>query len=351
MAGAIVSALLLIALTSCGLLQRCSDIAGNLSLPGSYIHGLLLFGLVGSIGFCVDQASALVRTFSIENRFGFNRTTPQLYCIDLLKQIGLSVAIGVPMVFSVLWLMDHMGTTWWLWVWLYWLGFNCLVLVVYPTLIAPLFNKFTPLADQAMKLRIEDFLCRCGFKSGGLFVMDGSRRSAHGNAYFSGLGTAKRIVLFDTLLEKLQPDEINAVLAHELGHFRHHHLWKRLVLLSALSMALLWLLGWLRMEPGFFSTFGTSDNSTAMALILFSLVLPVILFPLTPLLSFVSRQQEYEADAYAVQQTGGKSLIRALVKLYRDNASTLTPDPLYSLFHDSHPPASLRIKRLEEIPA
>ena len=181
--------------------------------------------------------------------------------------------------------------------------------------------------------------------------MDGSRRSAHGNAYFSGLGIAKRIVFFDTLLGKLQTDEVEAVLAHELGHFHHHHLWKRLGLLSALSLALLWLLGWLSIHPGFFATFGTSDNSTAMALILFSLALPVLLFPFTPLLSFLSREQEYEADAFAMQQTQAKSLVNALVKLYRDNASTLTPDPLYSLFHNAHPPASLRIRRLEEVHA
>jgi STE24 endopeptidase len=221
-----------------------------------------------------------------------------------------------------------------------------LVLLLYPTMIAPLFNKFTPLADVAMKTRIENLLTRCGFRSGGLFVMDGSKRSSHGNAYFTGFGAAKRIVFFDTLLARLAPDEVEAVLAHEVGHYKRHHIIQRIAMLAGLSLAFLWLLGQLIAQPWFFHGLGVSHGGTAMALILFSLVLPVFTFPLSPLGSILSRRHEYEADAYAAKQTRARDLITALVKLYRDNASTLTPDPLHSLFYDSHPPASLRIARL-----
>jgi STE24 endopeptidase len=240
-----------------------------------------------------------------------------------------------------------MGDLWWLYVWAFWLGFNLLVLLVYPSFIAPLFNRFSPLADEALKSRIEALLARCGFRSSGLFVMDGSRRSAHGNAYFTGFGAAKRIVFFDTLLAKLDGPEIEAVLAHELGHYRHRHVWKRIAVLAAASLAFLALLGYLIEQPWFYHGLGMSSQGTAPALVLFALVLPVFLFPLSPLMSQFSRRHEFEADAYAARQTRAADLVSALVKLYRDNAATLTPDPLYSSFYDSHPPAAVRVARLQ----
>jgi STE24 endopeptidase len=242
--------------------------------------------------------------------------------------------------------MDAMGRNWWLYVWLVWLATNLLILFLYPTVIAPLFNKFTPLEDASLKERIEALLARCGFASSGLFVMDGSKRSAHGNAYFRGFGRAKRIVFFDTLLEKLTPEEIEAVLAHELGHFHHRHVLKLFALSGVMTLAFLWLLGQLIDQPWFYEGLGVDAGGTAMGLLLFSMVLPVFLFSLAPLTSALSRKYEYEADAYAAKQTAAADLIAALVKLYRDNAATLTPDPLHSLFHDSHPPASQRIARL-----
>jgi STE24 endopeptidase len=311
-----------------------------------YWQGLALFAAVGLIGFVIGLPASLYRTFSIEARFGFNKLTVPLWLVDLAKGAALTVLIGGPLLFAVLWLMDVMGSHWWLYVWLVWLGTNLLVLFLYPTVIAPLFNKFTPLADASLKQRIEALLTRCGFASSGLFVMDGSKRSAHGNAYFTGFGRAKRIVFFDTLLEKLAPQEIEAVLAHELGHFSHRHVMKRIALSAALSLAFLWLLGQLIDQPWFFAGLGVGNGGTAMGLLLFSMVLPVFLFPLAPLTSALSRKHEYEADAYAAKQTAAADLVTALVKLYRDNAATLTPDPLHSLFHDSHPPASQRIARL-----
>lgn len=314
-----------------------------------HLRGLLLFALAGIISFLVMLPLSLYRTFVIEANFGFNKLTWSLWLSDLIKGTLLSVAIGGPLLYAVLWLMDAMGTQWWLYVWALWLGFNLLVLFLYPTVIAPLFNKFTPLEDAALKDRIDALLGRCGFTSSGLFVMDGSKRSAHGNAYFTGFGRAKRIVFFDTLLEKLTPEEIEAVLAHELGHFKHRHVLKRIVLMAAMSLGFLWLLGQLIDQDWFYAGLGVSKvgaGDTAMALLLFSLVLPVFLFPLAPLTSALSRRHEYEADAYAAQQTAAANLITALVKLYRDNAATLTPDPLHSLFHDSHPPARLRIAHL-----
>jgi STE24 endopeptidase len=317
------------------------------SLLGSgYLHGLALFACVGVVGFIIGLPASLYRTFSIEARFGFNKLTLPLWFADLAKGAALTVLVGGPLLLAVLWLMDAMGRNWWLYVWLVWLGTNLLVLFLYPTVIAPLFNKFTPLEDASLKARIETLLTRCGFTASGLFVMDGSKRSAHGNAYFTGFGRAKRIVFFDTLLEKLAPPEIEAVLAHELGHFKHRHVIKRIALSGALSLAFLWLLGQLIDQPWFFAGLGVGADGTAMGLLLFSMVLPVFLFPLAPLTSALSRRHEYEADAYAAQQTAAADLITALVKLYRDNAATLTPDPLHSLFHDSHPPASRRIARL-----
>ena len=341
----VIDTLVLLALTLGGALALI-DRSLDAWLGSGYLHGLALFACVALIGFVIGLPASLFRTFRIEARFGFNKLTWPLWLADLAKGAALTVLIGGPLLLAVLWLMDVMGRNWWLYVWLVWLGFNLLILFLYPTVIAPLFNKFTPLDDASLKARIEALLARCGFASSGLFVMDGSKRSGHGNAYFTGFGRAKRIVFFDTLLEKLAPEEIEAVLAHELGHFHHRHVIKRIVLSGALSLAFLWLLGQLIDQPWFFAGLGVASGNTAMGLLLFSMVLPVFLFPLAPLTSALSRQHEYEADAYAARQTAAADLIAALVKLYRDNAATLTPDPLHSLFHDSHPPASQRIARL-----
>lgn len=347
----VIDVLVLLALTLGGGLDLI-DQALRAWLGSGYPQGLALFASVGLLGFVIGLPASLYRTFRIEARFGFNKLTWQLWLADLAKGAALTVLIGGPLLFAVLWLMDVMGKHWWLYVWLVWLATNLLMLFLYPTLIAPMFNKFSPLEDVALKARIEALLARCGFASSGLFVMDGSKRSAHGNAYFTGFGRAKRIVFFDTLLAKLGPGEIEAVLAHELGHFRHRHVIKRIALSALMSLAFLWLLGQVIDQPWFFGGLGVSAGGTestmvtAMGLLLFSMVLPVFLFPLAPLTSALSRKHEYEADAYAVKQTTAGDLVTALVKLYRDNAATLTPDPLHSLFHDSHPPASQRIARL-----
>jgi STE24 endopeptidase len=343
-----VGVLLGLALTLGGGLQGIYDALAAAFDTGGLAHGVALLAAIGVLGWAVDFPFALYRTFVIEKRFGFNRMTPALYAADLAREALLATLIGLPVLAAVLWLMGAMGDRWWLWVWLFWLAFNLLALFIWPTFIAPLFNKFTPLADEALKGRVEGLLGRCGFRSRGLFVMDGSRRSAHGNAYFTGFGAAKRIVFFDTLLDKLKPEEVEAVLAHELGHFHHRHIWKRLVAIAAMSLGLLWLLGWLMTQAWFFAGLGveTATGDTAVALALFALALPFFSFPVTPLMSHWSRLHEFQADAYAARQTRAEDLARALVKLYRDNASTLTPDPLYSRVFDSHPPAALRIARL-----
>ncbi|MDI6749179.1 MAG: M48 family metallopeptidase [Rhodocyclaceae bacterium] len=343
--------LLLLALTFGGLLAAFDHFWRSLFPAAGIPYGLALFASVGLTGFLVGLPFTLWRIFGIEARFGFNKMTPALFATDLMKQFVLTVLIGAPLIALVLWLMEAMGRFWWFDVWLTWLAFNLLVLIVYPTFIAPLFNKFTPLADGEVKQRVAALLERCGFTSAGLFVMDGSKRSAHGNAYFTGFGKSKRIVFFDTLLDKLAPAETEAVLAHELGHYKRRHIAKRIAVMAALALVLLWLLGQLIDQPWFYAGLkvgaGDTAPNTAMALILFSLVLPVFAFPLAPLFSWLSRRHEFEADAFAAQQTDARALISALVKLYRDNAATLTPDPLYSLFYDSHPPASQRIAHLE----
>ncbi|MFC5300511.1 M48 family metallopeptidase [Azospira restricta] len=314
-------------------------------------HGLALILSVMAISGAADIPLAAWRQFVIEERFGFNRMTPALFVSDLVKGALLGAAIGTPLVLAVLWLMAAMGERWWLYVWAVWCAFNLAILFVYPAWIAPLFNKFTPLAEGDTKARIEALLARCGFRSGGLFVMDGSKRSAHGNAYFTGFGKTKRIVFFDTLLERLQPAEIEAVLAHELGHFRHRHVQQRIALMFAVSLAFLALLGQLIDAPWFFAGLGVESaaaHGQAMALVLFALAVPVFAFPLTPLGSLLSRRNEFEADRYAAAHASSDDLVRALVKLYEDNAATLTPDPLHSLFYDSHPPAAIRIARLQQ---
>lgn len=340
----------LLALTLGGGLQVLSDALARVLDPAGLWHGVVLIVCVVVVLSLLELPVALWRTFVIEARFGFNRQTPALFIADLARQAAVGAALGVPLLVLVLWLMARMGETWWFYVWLAWAAFNLLVLFLYPRVIAPLFNKFTPLADAALAGRIDALLARCGFRTSGLFVMDGSKRSSHGNAYFTGFGAAKRIVFFDTLLQRLQPAEIEAVLAHELGHFKRRHIWKRVGLLFGLSLALLWALGHLIGEAWFFRGLGVSTPSTAAALLLFFLVVPVFTFFLQPLTSLYSRRHEFEADAYAASHSSAADLMKALVRLYRDNAATLTPDPLYSAFYDSHPPAAMRIARLQEIP-
>ena len=343
----LLSAALLLALTLGGGLQALHDLCARFVEPGSLVHGVAFVSAVGVVSWLVDLPLGIYLSFGLEARFGFNRLTPGLFVADTVKGVLLAALIGLPLIAFVLWLMAAMGGLWWLYVWAFWLGFNLLVMLVYPTFIAPLFNKFQPLEDGALKTRIEGLMTRCGFRLSGLFVMDGSKRSAHGNAYFTGFGASKRIVFFDTLLAKLDPPEVEAVLAHELGHYHHHHLWKRLAVIGAGSLGFFALLGHLAGQGWFFEGLGLASQGTAATLLLFALVLPVFTFPLTPLMSHWSRRHEFEADAYAARQAPAADLVSALVKLYRDNASTLTPDPLYSSIYDSHPPAAIRIARLQ----
>jgi len=305
------------------------------------------FVLVGGI---LELPLSLYQTFVIEERFGFNKMTFKLWLLDLLKASLLGALIGLPIAALILWVMGAAGQAWWLWAWCIWMGFNLLLLLIYPTFIAPLFNKFKPLEDETIKARVTALMQRCGFAAKGLFVMDGSRRSAHANAYFTGFGASKRVVFFDTLLGKLSPGEVDAVLAHELGHFKHRHILKRIVSLFALSLAGFALLGWLASQLWFYTGLGVNPNLTgpnnALALLLFVMVAPIFSFFISPLLALFSRKHEFEADAYAVAQTSGADLASALLKLYEDNASTLTPDPLYVKFYYSHPPASERLTRL-----
>ena len=315
-------------------------------VDGSLMQGTLLLLTLAVLLSAAELPLALYRKFRIEARFGFNRQTLAGFVADLIKQAGLGLALGGPLILLVLWLMAATGELWWLWVWFAWMGFNLLVLAVYPTLIAPLFNKFTPLADAALRHRIERLLKRTGFKSDGVFVMDGSRRSSHGNAYFTGLGRSKRIVFFDTLLAQLTPDQTEAVLAHELGHFKRRHVTKRIAFMFIVSLALLLVLAWLKESAWFYAGLNVSAQTDATALALFFLVLPVFMFPFSPIMSLYSRKHEFEADAFAAQHIEPGHLIAALVRLYRDNAATLTPDPLYSIFYDSHPKATERIAKL-----
>jgi STE24 endopeptidase len=285
-------------------------------------------------------------TFGVEGKFGFNRTTLKRFLLDQLLHLALFLLFGIPLVWSLLWIVQTSGPYWWLFAWLLWTGFTLFVTWIYPTLIAPLFNRFQPLPDKLLLQRLESLLQRCGFSSKGVFVMDGSRRSSHGNAYFTGFGRNKRIVFFDTLLESLDHDEIEAVLAHELGHFKRHHVRKGMALMMLSSLAGLALLGWLIDETWFFSGLGVTRETDAAALLLFLLVSPVFTFFLQPLLARYQRKHEFEADNFAADQAGAEPMIASLVKLYRENASTLTPDPLYSAFYDSHPPAPIRISNL-----
>jgi STE24 endopeptidase len=308
---------------------------------------LVSFALIGGV---LELPFSLYQTFVIEERFGFNKMTLKLWLVDLAKSTVLGAAIGMPIAALILWLMGATGAFWWLWAWGVWMGFNLLLLVIYPMFIAPLFNKFKPLDDETIKARVTELMRRCGFAAKGLFVMDGSRRSAHGNAYFTGFGAAKRVVFYDTLLAKLSPGEVDAVLAHELGHFKHKHIVKRIAGLFALSLVGFALLGWLSTQIWFYTGLGVRPNLTgpndALALLLFLLAVPVFSFFISPVFALFSRKHEFEADAYAVQQTSGKDLRTALLKLYEDNASTLTPDPVFVKFYYSHPPASERLARM-----
>jgi STE24 endopeptidase len=294
----------------------------------------------------LDLPFSLYHTFIVEERFGFNRSTIGVFLGDLLKQGALLLVIGGPLIALALWIMEASGSLWWLYVWAVWMAFSLIMFWAYPAIIAPLFNKFSPLDNEALKQRIQALMDKCGFRSKGIFVMDGSKRSGHGNAYFTGVGNNKRIVFFDTLLDSLEPAEIEAVLAHELGHFKLRHIQKRLLTTFAMSLAALALLGWLAGANWFYTGLGVSQPSPWMALMLFMTVMPVFSFFLQPVMSLLSRKHEFEADAYAVKQSSGADLIQALVKMYRENASTLTPDPLYSAFHDSHPPAPVRISHI-----
>ncbi|NML14147.1 M48 family metallopeptidase [Azohydromonas caseinilytica] len=317
---------------------------------GDMAYQLALLTAFVVISALLDLPFELYRTFVLEQRFGFNRMTWKLYLADQLKGVAVGVLIGLPLAALVLWIMGATGSLWWLWAWVAWTLFQLLALVLYPTLIAPLFNRFTPLPEGELKQQVQALMKRCGFAAKGLFVMDGSRRSAHANAYFTGLGAAKRVVFFDTLLSKLNGQEIEAVLAHELGHYKHRHVLKRMLLAFGLSLAGLALLGWLSSQVGFYTGLGVRPNldapNDALALLLFMLVLPPFMFLLSPLGARLSRRHEFEADAYACAQADGRDLATALLKLHEDNASTLTPDPLYARFYYSHPPATERLAAL-----
>jgi STE24 endopeptidase len=345
----LVNTIVLISFTLLGGLQALSTAVLNLTGSGmTYQIGLLVsFAVISGL---IDLPFEYYRQFVLEARFGFNKMTPRLFVADMVKSVLLGAAIGLPLIWVILTLMDKSGSLWWLYAWIVWTVFQLLMLVLYPTLIAPLFNKFTPLADDSLRARIEKLMQRAGFASKGLFVMDGSKRSAHGNAYFSGFGAAKRIVFFDTLLSRLAPQEIEAVLAHELGHFKLKHIVKRIAVMFGVSLGFLALLGYLKDQTWFYTGLGVDPmlgaGNDAMALILFMLVLPVFTFLLSPLTSISSRKHEFEADAFAAKHSNAQDLVAALVKLYEDNASTLTPDPLYSAFYDSHPPATARISKL-----
>jgi STE24 endopeptidase len=319
-------------------------------LGGGMVQQISLLAAFVLINGLIDLPITLYQTFVIEERFGFNKVTLKLWLLDLLKSSLIGTLVGLPIAALILWMMGAAGSWWWLWAWAVWMGFNLLLLVIYPTFIAPLFNKFEPLKDETLKARVTSLMQRCGFAAKGLFVMDGSKRSAHANAYFTGFGAAKRVVFYDTLLSKLSPGEVDAVLAHELGHFKHKHIIKRIVSMFTMSLLGFALLGWLATQVWFYTGLGVQPSlsapNDALALLLFMLATPVFSFFIAPLFALLSRKHEFEADAYAILQTSGPDLASALLKLYEDNASTLTPDPLYVKFYYSHPPASERLARM-----
>ncbi len=315
---------------------------------GALLTGTAVILSMAFISSLIDLPSSLYSTFVLEERFGFNKTTLKTFIVDMLKGTALGLVIGVPLILFVLWLMESAGSAWWLYAWVGLTGFSLLMTWAYPKFIAPLFNKFQPLEEGEVASRINALLERTGFNSKGVFVMDGSRRSAHGNAYFTGFGKNKRIVFFDTLLKHLTPSQIEAVLAHELGHFKRKHIVKGMILSVLMTLIGFGVLAWLMQQPWFYTSLGTSQPSTYMALILFMVVSPVFTFFITPLMAMFSRKHEFEADEFAAQQSSATELIAALVGLYKENASTLTPDPLHSAFYDSHPPAAIRIAHLQK---
>lgn len=347
LASVLIDALLVLWLTFGGGVQLMYDV-GSGWFDGEIARGLTLIALLSVLTTLIELPLGLYRTFRIEERFGFNKMTPALYWKDFAKNAALAAAFGLPLAACVLWLLQAAGDYWWLYAWAVWVVFNLTMLAIYPTWIAPLFNRFSPMLDPDMKARVETLLKRCGFKVKGLMVMDGSKRSSHGNAYFTGFGKSKRIIFFDTLLARLTPPEVEAVLAHELGHFRLRHVAKRIVWIFAGSLAFLWLLDFVMHQDWFYAGLNVEGRSTAVAMVLFFLVVPSFTFLLQPLLSSYSRKHEFEADRYAAQNASASDLASALVKLYKDNASTLTPDPVHSAFYDSHPPALARIARLQQ---
>ncbi|HTP61468.1 MAG TPA: M48 family metallopeptidase [Burkholderiales bacterium] len=340
------NALLLLLLTLGGAVQWISAQWERVFPLDSITHGTALILTVLALTSAIGLPATLYRIFGIEERFGFNKMTWKLFIIDTLKGIVLAVVIGVPLLVAVLWLMRAAGAYWWLYVWVVLMAFSVFMQMIIPTFIMPWFNKFSPLEDTALVERVERLLARCGFRSHGLFVMDGSKRSAHGNAFFAGVGASKRIVLFDTLVQRLNPGEVEAVLAHELGHYKLHHIRKSLAFSFAFALVSLFILGLLVQQPWFYEGLGVQSRTLPMALLLFLLVSSEFSFFLHPLGTVLSRKHEFEADAYATRFSESADLVQALVKMYRDNASTLTPDPLHSAFYDSHPPAATRIARL-----
>ena len=347
MASIVLQAAVLLVLTLGGLIQWLAERWAAVLPLDSIWHGAALIASVVVLQALISLPLTLYRIFGIEERYGFNKMTLRLFVVDMLKVVVLALVLGVPLLVVVLWLMSAAGTWWWLYVWLVLVVFSLFMQLVVPTFIMPWFNKFSPLQDPALVERVERLLARCGFRSRGLYVMDGSKRSSHGNAFFAGVGASKRIVLFDTLIQRLDPAEVEAVLAHELGHYKLNHIKKTLALSFGLTLASLFILGLLVDERWFYEGLGVSSVSLPIGLLLFMLVGPVFEFFLHPLETLLSRRHEFEADAYATSHSQARDLVQALVKLYRDNAATLTPDPLHSAFYDSHPPAALRIARLK----
>ena len=346
---AVLDAVILLALTLGGVLQWLSELWARVFAIESIWHGTALILTVFLLRGLIGLPLSLYRIFVIEERFGFNRMTWKLFLTDLVKGLAVGAVLGVPLLLVVLWLMLAAGPLWWLYVWLVIVVYSLVLQMIYPAVIMPLFNKFSPLEDPALAGRIERLLERTGFRSRGLYVMDGSKRSSHGNAFFAGFGAAKRIVLFDTLVSRLQPAEVEAVLAHELGHYKLKHIVKGMALSWGFSFVLLLALGLLAGQPWFHQGLGVSTGTLPVTLLLFMLVVPEFTFFVQPLLSLFSRKNEYEADRYAAANADARDLVQALVKLYKDNSATLTPDPLHSAYYDSHPPAAMRIARLRTV--
>ena len=345
-AGLIVQALFLYVITLGGWINELNAIL-SAYLSNEIIQGVALILIIMILSSLIELPLGLYKTFVVDEKFGFNKMTISLFISDLFKQSIVSLIIVIPVIYIALWIFGNLGESWWIWLWVFFSIFNVVMLAVYPLYIAPLFNKFNPMVDKELKSKIEILLKKCGFESDGLFVMNGSLRSTHGNAYFTGFGKAKRIVFFDTLLERLTHNEILAVLAHELGHFAHNHVKKRIFALFLISFVGLYLLDFLKTNEWFYFGLGVTEQSNATALLLFVLISPLVLFFIRPIMAFYSRKNEYEADAYACKYTPASDLKNSLIKLYRDKASTLTPDNLYSAFYDSHPPAIARIGALE----